>query len=148
MRTYSYKLKNNGSSLPITLQLLRSGPFFRSAFIERAGFYHRPYCLSSPFRDQIADVYLFDIGPSDRQVNVLTLVSDATSVSIRLSLIFPSLGEIMLVSQCGLDYTPLPPTVKRYILKIYGHFASSSIQLSSNLNDLYHLLIRQKYSKI
>jgi hypothetical protein len=45
---------------------------------------------------------------------MLTLVSDANSVSFQLSAIFPDIaGEIMLVSQCGLDYTPLEISVKR-----------------------------------
>jgi hypothetical protein len=60
---------------------------------------------------------------SARQTDKLfTLVSDANRVSFQLSPIFPFLGEIVLVSQCGLDYTPIAPTVKRQFLKKFGFF--------------------------
>jgi hypothetical protein len=54
----------------------------------------------------------------------------------------------MFVSQCGLDYTPVTPAVKRRILKILPYLPYLPIQLSSGMNDLNHLRIRQKYSKI
>ena len=81
-----------------------------------------------------------------RPTSTFTLVSDAISVSVKLSVIFPFWGRDHACFTVRTELYSSKPACQEANLEYCPY--PCAVHLSSRVNDLNHLLIRQKYSKI